>query len=164
MDFKAIQNLMKEMNQSELTFLEIESDGIHIKMQKDSQYKSEIIPVEAPPINIENIPLELKSSSKKMDIKHSDEIKSAKSDISDKDFKIIKSPIVGTFYSSSSPDKPSFVNTGDRIKKGQILCIIEAMKLMNEIESEYDGEVAEILVKNEEAVQFGQPLFKIIQS
>ena len=71
----------------------------------------------------------------------------------------ITSPLVGTFYSSPSPDAPSFVNVGDRVKKGQVIGIIEAMKLMNELESDFDGVVKEILVKDEDVVEFGQPLF-----
>ena len=71
------------------------------------------------------------------------------------------SPLVGTFYSSSSPDAESFVKEGDTVKKGQVLGIIEAMKLMNEIESEFDGVVEAVLVKNEEVVEYGQPLFRI---
>ena len=71
----------------------------------------------------------------------------------------ITSPLVGTFYSSPSPDAPSFVNVGDRVKKGQVIGIIEAMKLMNELESDFDGVVKEILVKDESVVEFGQPLF-----
>lgn len=75
--------------------------------------------------------------------------------------KIVESPLVGTFYSSASPSDESFVKVGDTVKKGQVLGIIEAMKLMNEIESEYDGIVEAILVSNEEVVEFGQPLFRI---
>ena len=75
--------------------------------------------------------------------------------------KFVKSPLVGTFYSSPSPDADSFVSVGDKVKKGQILGIIEAMKLMNEIECDFDGEVEEIFIKNEETVEYGQPLFKI---
>ena len=71
----------------------------------------------------------------------------------------ITSPLVGTFYSSPSPDAPSFVNVGDRVKKGQVIGIIEAMKLMNELESDFDGVVKEVLVKDETVVEFGQPLF-----
>lgn len=74
---------------------------------------------------------------------------------------IVKSPLVGTFYSASSPDADDFVNVGDRVAKGQTLGIIEAMKLMNEIESEYDGVVTQILVGNKEVVEYGQPLFVI---
>ena len=75
--------------------------------------------------------------------------------------KVVKSPMVGTFYASSAPDKDPFVKVGDKVKKGQVLCIVEAMKLMNEIESEFDGEIVEICVENEEVVEYGKPLFKI---
>jgi acetyl-CoA carboxylase biotin carboxyl carrier protein len=75
--------------------------------------------------------------------------------------KKLVSPMVGTFYSQASPDKPPFVKVGDKVKKGQTICIIEAMKLMNEIESEFDGEIVKVLTKNEEMVEFGQPLFLI---
>ena len=74
---------------------------------------------------------------------------------------IVKSPIVGTFYASPAPDKPAFVKIGDTVKKGDVIMIIESMKLMNEIESEFDGTVKEILVKNEQMVEFGQPMFLI---
>lgn len=75
--------------------------------------------------------------------------------------KVVTSPLVGTFYSSSSPDAEPFVKVGDTVRKGQVLGIIEAMKLMNEIESEYDGVVEAVLVGNEDVVEFGQPLFRI---
>lgn len=74
---------------------------------------------------------------------------------------VATSPLVGTFYSSASPEADAFVKVGDTVKKGQVLGIIEAMKLMNEIESEIDGVVEAVLVKNEEVVEFGQPLFRI---
>lgn len=86
-------------------------------------------------------------------------IPAASADISSE--KIIASPLVGIFYSASSPEAESFVKVGDRVKKGQVLGIIEAMKLMNEIESEYDGVVEAILVNNEDVVEYGQPLFRI---
>ena len=74
---------------------------------------------------------------------------------------VVKSPIVGTFYRSSEPDAPSFVEIGTTVKKGQVLCIIEAMKLMNEIDSEYDGEVVNVYVENGQPVQYGERLFAI---
>lgn len=74
---------------------------------------------------------------------------------------VVTSPLVGVFYAAASPDSDAFVKVGDRVKKGQVLGIIEAMKLMNEIESEYDGVVEAILVKNEDVVEYGQPLFRI---
>jgi acetyl-CoA carboxylase biotin carboxyl carrier protein len=76
----------------------------------------------------------------------------------------ITAPIVGTFYASASPDAPVFVKVGDKIEAGKVLCIIEAMKLMNEIEAETSGTIAEILVKNEEAVEYGQVLFRVSPS
>ena len=75
--------------------------------------------------------------------------------------KLVSSPLVGTFYNASSPDSEPFVKAGDQVKKGQVLGIIEAMKLMNEIECEYDGVVEAILVGNEDVVEYGQPLFRI---
>jgi acetyl-CoA carboxylase biotin carboxyl carrier protein len=77
------------------------------------------------------------------------------------DVHLVRSPIVGTFYRASGPGARQFVETGDRVKKGQVLCIVEAMKLMNEIESDCDGEVLEILVANGQPVEYGEPLFKI---
>ena len=73
----------------------------------------------------------------------------------------ITSPFVGTFYRAPSPDAPSYVDVGQAIKRGQVICIVEAMKLMNEIEAEVDGRVLEVLVHNGEAVEYGEPLFKI---
>jgi acetyl-CoA carboxylase biotin carboxyl carrier protein len=74
---------------------------------------------------------------------------------------IVKSPIVGTFYRSAEPGAKAFVSVGDTVRKGQVLCIIEAMKLMNEIDSEYDGEVTSIYIENGQAVQYGERLFAI---
>jgi acetyl-CoA carboxylase biotin carboxyl carrier protein len=75
----------------------------------------------------------------------------------------LTSPIVGTFYAAPSPDAQPFVRVGDRVKKGQVLCIVEAMKLMNEIESDVDGTISEILPKNGQPVEYGEPLFAIAE-
>ncbi len=85
----------------------------------------------------------------------------APADASDKKGHVITSPFVGTFYRTPAPDQPPFVEVGATVKKGQVLCIVEAMKLMNEIESEVAGRVSEILVQNAQPVEFGQPLFRI---
>ena len=77
------------------------------------------------------------------------------------DHHILKSPIVGTFYRAPNPDSPAFAEVGDRVKKGQVLCIVEAMKLMNEIESDADGKIVKIHVENAQAVEYGEPLFSI---
>lgn len=79
----------------------------------------------------------------------------------DENLKIVTSPLVGTFYSAASPEDEPFVKVGDKVSKGQKLGIIEAMKLMNDIESDFDGEIVEIMVSNESVVEYGQPLFKI---
>ena len=73
----------------------------------------------------------------------------------------ITSPIVGTFYSAPAPDAPAFVKVGDQVKNGQTVCILEAMKLMNEIQSEFDCEIEAVLVSNEQKVEYGQPLFRV---
>lgn len=81
--------------------------------------------------------------------------------IDSEDESYITSPIVGTFYSAPSPDAKAFVKIGDRVKAGQTVCILEAMKLMNEIESDYDCEIEAVLASNEQKVEYGQPLFKV---
>jgi len=81
----------------------------------------------------------------------------------DADLHVVKSPIVGTFYGSPSPGAAAFVAPGDHVEKGQVICIVEAMKLMNEIESDATGEVVKCLVSNGQAIEFGQPLFAIRQ-
>ena len=83
------------------------------------------------------------------------------SDTGDGNVAYVTSPFVGTFYRSPSPDMSAFVDVGTRVKKGQVLCIVEAMKLMNEIESEIEGSIVQILVENGQAVEYGEPLFKI---
>ena len=79
----------------------------------------------------------------------------------EEEFIYITSPIVGTFYSAAAPDVPAFVNVGDHVKEGQTVCILEAMKLMNEIQSDFDCEIETVLVSNEQKVEYGQPLFRV---
>ena len=86
---------------------------------------------------------------------------SLKKNVKPDEIKVIKAPLIGTFYASSSPESEAYVKVGDKVEKGMIVCIIEAMKIMNEIESETGGEIVEICVKNGEAVEYGQPLFKL---
>ena len=86
----------------------------------------------------------------------------SKSEEEEEDEKLfIVSPIVGTFYSAPAPDAPAFVKVGDQVKNGQTVCILEAMKLMNEIQSEFDCEIEAVLVSNEQKVEYGQPLFRV---
>lgn len=155
MDYKDIKKLMDDMGNSKLDSLDIEfPDGIKISMTKNSQKevvvttkKTDVIDASAP-ITVPVVTEKKEASLVTMDNK-------------EENYKIVKSPMVGTFYESSSPDAEAFVKVGDKVKKGQVLCIVEAMKLMNEIESEFDGEIVEVCVKNEEVVEYGMPLFKI---
>lgn len=158
MDYKAILNLMKEMNQTDLTVLEIKEEGTSIRMEKGgyeivtpvkSEYQRK---TDLNTTIVNSILPEVTDSGVKIMIEKLPEQMSGEK---------MLSPMVGTFYSQSSPDKPSFVKVGDIVSKGQTLCIIEAMKLMNEIESEYAGEIIEVLCKNEDMVEFGQPMFVI---
>lgn len=151
MEYQEIKKLMDDMGNSKLTELEIEfPDGIKISMKKEEAKKLSsstpaVVPQAQPPMNIvqAQVPMEVKKEETKPD------------------GNIVKSPMVGTFYSKSSPTAEPFVKIGSKVKKGDTLCIIEAMKLMNEIESEFDGEIVDILVNDDEMVEYGQALFVI---
>lgn len=169
MDYKVILNLMKEMNQNGLTKLEIEEEGVHICMEKAvpvSEAQPAVPSMMAPPVMGmmpsypmgQMMPQTSTTNATNVQVNTSPEGNTTveKEEVSGK--KLV-SPMVGTFYSQPSPDKPPFVKVGDHVKKGQTVCIIEAMKLMNEIEAEQDGEVVKILINNEEMVEYGQPLF-----
>ncbi|MBZ9625577.1 acetyl-CoA carboxylase biotin carboxyl carrier protein [Clostridium sp. FP2] len=158
MDYQAIQEIIKTINNSELYSLEIECGGDSIKMAKgpkqviDSNTVCRVEPF------VEN-----QSVASDIQVLESPKAQAVVKvvEVSEENLYVIKAPIVSTFYASSGPDKDNFVNIGSKVKKGSILCILEAMKLMNEIESDVDGEIVEILVKSESMVEYGQPLFKI---
>ncbi len=156
MDYKEIKKLMDDMGNSKLEELEIEfPDGVKISMKKSEKREVIVEPhvIEASaPISVPAV----KPQEEKGMVAVED-----KENKKEENYKVIKSPMVGTFYASSSPDKDPYVKVGDKITKGQVVCIVEAMKLMNEIESEFDGEVVEICVNNEDVVEYGTPLFKI---
>ena len=159
MDYKDIKKLMDDMGNSKLDSLEIEfPEGIKISMKKNTN-KEVIISNQIPniiegsaPLTVPMVKENKEQSLMKVETKQNQE---------EENLKIIKSPMVGTFYASSAPNKPPFVKLGDKVKKGQVVCIVEAMKLMNEIESEFDGEVVEICVNNEDIVEYGKPLIKL---
>lgn len=143
MEYSEIKKIMDDMGESKIDELNIEfPDGTKISMKKN---KASIMPTPIPDAmpNVQKL-------EKGVEIKEQKE-----------EFKIVKSPMVGTFYSKSSPDAKAYVEIGSKVKKGDILCIVEAMKLMNEIESEFDGEIVEICVKDGDMVDYGKPLFKI---
>ena len=145
MEYEKIKQLMDDMGNSKLSSIDIDfPDGTKISMKKNE--------------NVEISTKAMKSSSQEV---KKEELKSEQSSNEDTG-KIVKSQMVGTFYIKPNPSANPYVEVGKKVKKGDVLCIIEAMKLMNEIESEFDGEVAEIFIKDGEAVEYGKPLFKII--
>lgn len=142
MEYEKIKQLIEEMGNSKLTAVDIEfPDGTKISMKKDKMQEKIIQSTSI----VENDTIE----------------NQIKEDKNEKKGNIIKSPMVGTFYLKPSPTAEPYIEIGKEIKKGDVLCIIEAMKLMNEIESEYTGKVTEILVKDGETVEYGTPLFRI---
>ena len=148
MNYDEIKKLMDDMGKSKIDSLEIEfPDGIKISMQKNTNRGGGN--------KTENVVLTSNVSNDNVTT-----IAPVVEEVKE-DYFLIKSPMVGTFYSRSAPDKEAFVKVGDVIKKGDPLCIIEAMKLMNEIESECDGTVIEICMKDEQMVEYGQVIFKI---
>lgn len=162
MDYEEIKKLIDDMGNAKIDELEIEfPEGIKISMKKNAE--KEIILKNTSDMKQQNfIPETTNMQLDNQSIINSDVKANINIDsIQEEKYKIIKSPMVGTFYSKPSPNKETFVKTGDIVKKGQVICIIEAMKLMNEIESEFDGEIAEICVKDGDIVEYGQPLFKI---
>ncbi len=142
MEYEAITKLMESMENSKLTEVNIDfPDGTKVSMKKGN----------------ENVNKEY-ANEEKVELKH--EVKEVKQE-TNLDTKIVKSPMVGTFYLKPTPNSKPYVEVGETIKKGETLCIIEAMKLMNEIESEFSGKIEEILAKDGDMVEYGTPLFRI---
>ena len=141
MEMEQILKLIETISDSPLTEFQYDADGVKISLKKDPLQKEELIREGQAAPEKESSPAG-----------HQEEAEG----------KYVKSPLVGTFYAAPAEDAEPFVQVGDEVAKGQILGIVEAMKLMNDIESEYSGKVAEILVKNGDAVEYGQPLFRIV--
>ena len=148
MDYNQIKNIIKDIEELNVNEVSLEfPDGIKISVKKNNGFK-QVVRENVTEVTTNNVKTE------------TIEVKEVKKE-DNENYKIVKSPIVGTFYSKSSPTAEPFVKVGDKVKKGQTLCIIEAMKLMNEIEAECDGEIAEICVEDDDMVEFGEMLFKI---
>jgi len=146
---KDIQDLIELVSRSNVSKFELEHDGFRIKMVKGATSPATTAPrvgvgAEAPPPTTSG----------------AETAPAVPSPVED-GLSEMNSPIVGTFYSAPGPDSPNFVSVGSRVSKGQVMCIVEAMKVMNEIESEIDGEVVEILVKNGQPVEYGEVMFRI---
>lgn len=169
MDFEKIKELIKLVDSSSLAFFELESGNDHIKMDKSlnrglTDNKVSSLSNMSSENNLINTTLNSTTSIEKEDTYTAkEELNNVETQIvmDDKNVKVITSPMVGTFYSSASPESSDFVAVGDKISKGKVICIIEAMKLMNEIESDYSGIIIERLINSGDMVEYGQPLFKV---
>ena len=147
MNIKEIKEMINLMNENSLMELEIEKEGMRIRLKKTSSGVEGF----SGPIVVErqsaadSAPKQIQEAAKVVDLKSVE----------------IKSPMVGTFYRAPSPESPAYVELGQNVEPGQVICIIEAMKLMNEIKPEIKGKVLEVLVDNAEPIEFGQPIFLI---
>ncbi len=160
MDFKEIKELIDAVNSSDISFFELTINDAHIKMDKslNREIPKENSSAEAAQTLVSCVDDNLACTTT-LESKVKEEADKVKEAVDN--YTVVKSPMVGTFYSAPSEDAKNFVECNDKVNKGDVLCIIEAMKLMNEIESEYSGTIKEILVKNGEMVEYGQPIFKI---
>ncbi len=159
MDIKQIQELIKLINKSNIGELSIEQKDFKITIKQ----KEDVAPVFAhgpalpqilPQVSLPPVAAQIVPAAPASDKKPAAPVKS-ENQIA------IKSPMIGTFYRQPSADKPAFVNVGDKVEKGQVVCIIEAMKLFNEIESEVSGTIVKVLVEDSSPVEFDQPLFLV---
>ena len=156
MDFDELNRILDIVRQHELSEFELEREGFKIKIRKGAASHAQVpagTPQPAP-----SVPLSAPVASAPAAAAAASDTASNKDEI---DLAVVKSPIVGTFFRASEPGAPPFVEVGDIVKKGQVLCIIEAMKLMNEIDSEFDGEIVSVYVENGQPVQYGERLFAI---
>jgi len=152
MDLKEIQTLVKLVSNSQVDHLEVDRKDFSLKIKKNAP-KTELVSVASAPAPVAQPSAPAASSAPlaQTESKSNDAASGVE----------IKSPMIGTFYRSSSPDKPAFVEVGDEIRVGQTICIVEAMKLFNEIESEVAGKVVKICVDDASPVEYDQPLFII---
>ncbi len=143
---REIEDLVELLNRYHLTELELEKKGVRIRVRRDAAPVVSGLPVEAPQAQEASVPSIIPALSQPAE---------------SSEFFTVTSPIVGTFYRAPSPEADPYVEEGALVRKGQVLCIVEAMKLMNEIEAEVDGKVVKVLVESTTPVEFGQPLFLI---
>jgi len=166
MDLNQIKQILDLVREHELSEFEIEHDGLRLKIRKDVN-GAHVVTLPAPVVPAMVVPGAAAAIAQPVAAPAaaapSVAAASAGDAVADTEIElaVVKSPIVGTFYRSSEPGAPAFVDIGTTVRKGQVLCIIEAMKLMNEIDSEYDGEVMNVYVENGQPVQYGERLFAI---
>lgn len=157
MDFKQIQELIKLINKSNIGEVTIEEKGFRLTVKQKEEPIQQVIAAQAhvPVASAPSIAAQAPVASAPAPAKSKTETPASDN------FITIKSPMIGTFYRSASPDKPPFVNVGDEIEPGKPVCIIEAMKLFNEIESEVRGKIVKVLAEDASPVEYDQPLFLV---
>ena len=158
MNLDDVREILALMRENGLSEFEIESEGLRLRLRKDSITGA----VAGVPVTSAGVPVAVApvagAAAGNAAAAPSAPVAAGEAEV---ELAVVKSPIVGTFYRSSEPGAASFVEIGSMVKKGQVLCIIEAMKLMNEIDSEYDGEIVNIYVENGQPVQYGERLYAI---
>lgn len=154
-DFDQVKELLQLVADSGVGELEIERNGFRLRIAAQQATVVAAAPAAAPAAPAAaSAPVPAAAPA-------ADEKPTAAAEAVDSSLHVLNSPIVGTFYSAPNPESEAFVKPGDQVSKGQVVCIVEAMKLMNEIESDVDGTIVEVLQENAQAVEFGQPLFTI---
>jgi len=158
MNFDDIERILELVREHDLAEFELEKEGLKLRVRKNAaevaHVMQQVLPVASP------MPLAMTPAAQPVGLAAAPTPALAADD-GEIDLAIVKSPIVGTFYRSAEPGAAAFVDVGDKVRKDQVLCIIEAMKLMNEITSEYEGEIVSVYVENGKAVQYGERLFAI---
>ncbi|WP_461200540.1 acetyl-CoA carboxylase biotin carboxyl carrier protein [Anoxybacillus sp. TBDG-1] len=156
-----IRELIRLVNESNIVEFVYEHDGSKVKMKKAGAAEQVVAApkVDVPQMAVAQQQTPMAQAVEKVEVK--EEAKPEKQVVATENLHTITSPMVGTFYAAPSPDAAPYVKVGDKVKKDTIVCIVEAMKLFNEIEAEVDGEIVEVLVKNGQLVEYGQPLFLV---
>lgn len=154
MDLNLIKKLVKILETSDVTDIEIEENGTKIKVAKKVRITSAMQTINAVPSQPASVSVQQQEELKPVEKKTTEET-------AETNLHTVRSPIVGTFYRAPAPDADPYVQVGDVVSVGTVLCIVEAMKLMNEIESDVNGKIVKILVENGKPVEYNQPLFLI---
>lgn len=168
MEIKDIVTLIEAVSKNNLTSFVLEENGTKLSLKREKERETVVTAVPAPGFAPVSAAPMMSQPAAAFQVSGASEASGAETPAANAESgdiasgNTVSSPLVGTFYASPSPDAEPFVKTGDRVKKGQVLGIIEAMKLMNEIPAEVDGTVAEICVGNGQVVEFNQPLFRIV--
>jgi acetyl-CoA carboxylase biotin carboxyl carrier protein len=161
MDFKQIQELIKMINKSNIGEVSIEEKGFKLTIKQKEEPVQQIITAPMPAQPVAALAAAPVAAAPAPVAAAAPEKAARPAEPPPSNAVTIKSPMIGTFYRSPSPDKPSFVNIGDDVEPGKVVCIIEAMKLFNEIESEVKGRIIKVLVEDASPVEYDQPLFQV---